>query len=122
MEDQLAASTAGVDLLVQRLEPDPTRLQITDRGDQVPQGAPEAVQSPHNELVLGAEHPQTLLELRTVCPSPRHLLDEDFLALRLPQGIHLQVGRLILRRYPRVANAQRKHPYLNIDYPDYHSS
>jgi hypothetical protein len=55
VEDQLAATRGGVDLLLQGPEPHVTLRERCDGFDQVAQGAAQAVKSPDDEGVTGAE-------------------------------------------------------------------
>ena len=55
MEDELAARGGGVDRLLQAAEPDASVGQAGDGVDQMPQGAAEAVELPHDQGVAGAQ-------------------------------------------------------------------
>ena len=57
-----AAGGSGVDRLLQAAEPDATLGQPGDRVDQMPEGAAEAVELPHDQGVAGAQLVQELGE------------------------------------------------------------
>jgi hypothetical protein len=52
VENQLTSRCGGVDLLGQRPKADPPLLKRGDRGDQVLEGAPQAVKAPNDDGIV----------------------------------------------------------------------
>src|SRR5687768_336418 len=67
VEDKLAATRGGVDLLLQRPEPHAPLTKPCNGCDQVRQGAAEPVQPPHHQGVPRAKVGEGATEARPVC-------------------------------------------------------
>ena len=86
VEVQLAAARRGVDLLLQRPEPDARPLQLPDGLDEMGQGAGKPIQPPDDQSVLGTKleesRPVTVTEPETV-----HLAKERGLRAEILQRV-----------------------------------
>jgi hypothetical protein len=81
----------GVDALVEHQQVDAPGLKLVGKSDQMLERAPEAVQLGDDQLVALPGHEQGLVQLRP----PGQLVDEDFVAARVPEGVSLGVGVLV---------------------------
>src|SRR5215213_5618037 len=80
MEDELAARSGGVDRLLEAPEPNPTLGHAGDGVDEMPEGAAEAVQLPHDQGVTGPKLVQQPLEGGAIGASPAGGLDKHSVA------------------------------------------
>lgn len=96
MEDELPAAGRRVDRLLETAEADPLRLQVGDRLDQVPQRASEAIQTPDDESIAGAQVTERLIEARPVGFGAAGFVLVDHPAAGRPEGVELEFQILVL--------------------------
>ena len=98
--------------IVEALEPDPTLQQHAGQLNQVPQGAPEAVELPDHQDIARAQLTEHGLQHRALDADPaRHLL-VDLPTAGAAQGIDLQVQALVFGADTGIADV---HPPLLTD-------
>jgi hypothetical protein len=95
VEDQLPGRGGGVDALGEAAEADPSSLKITDRVDEVAEGASEPVQLPDDEGVAGSQLVQDASELDALVDGSAGVVDEESVTPRRPEGVELEVGVLV---------------------------
>jgi hypothetical protein len=95
MEDELAARRGGVDRFLQAAEPNPMLGKAGDGVDQMPQGAAEAIQFPHDQGVTRPQLVQDLGESGSVGAGAAGSLGEHPIAAGLLQGVDLELGVLV---------------------------
>ena len=105
MEHQHAAWRGGVDALGQRHQPDAAFLELLGRRDQLLQRPGEPVELPHDQHVALAQHVvEHAREFGPVRLRAGRLLGVDLLAAGTPKRVELQLGRLVGRADPGVAD------------------
>ena len=65
MEDEPTSRRGGVDTLGQGLKPGPGLADAVNHDDELPEGAPEAIQFPDGQHVTGSKGGQSRSEART---------------------------------------------------------
>ena len=88
---------------------DPLGAERFRAGDQVLERAPQSIQSPNDERVIGAEMIQSAAEVRPLSCSARMVL-EDALATSFPECIALEVEGLVVGGDARVTDQHGRCP------------
>jgi len=60
MEDELPATGRGVNILLEALEPDTSRIQVIDQLDELFEGPAQTIETPDDEGVSGPEVAESL--------------------------------------------------------------
>ena len=92
----------GVNRFRQRPESHPSRFQIVQEADQIPQRPPQPVQLPDRERIAFRQGLEALGQLRPLDVRPRGFVSKDAVAPRLLQGGNLQIGVLVFRGDPCI--------------------
>jgi hypothetical protein len=95
VEDELAARSGGVDLLLEAAEPDFAVGQAGDGVDQVPQGPAEAVEFPDDQGVAGSQLVEHLGEGGAVGAGAAGRLGEHPVAAGGREGVDLKLRVLV---------------------------
>jgi hypothetical protein len=99
--DELAARRGGVDLLGQGSEPDPAVRQVGEGLDQVLERAAQPVEAPHHQRVAGAQVGKHVPEDDAIGLGAAGRLGEDLAAVRLREGVDLEVEGLFAGGHAR---------------------
>jgi len=94
VEDQLAATGGGVDLLGQTLEADPSLVELGHRLDEILERTPQSVEPPDDEDVALPDIVERLLQAEPLGAGAAGGVGEDLLATRRREGVLLQVEDL----------------------------
>lgn len=96
VEEEAAATGAGVDGICQAFELDVLPLELGHQVDQVLDAAAQAIEFPNDQGVAGAENFQSSSQARPVATAAAELVLVDLFATRLFEGLSLEVQVLIL--------------------------
>jgi hypothetical protein len=108
MKDQPAAGRRCVEVLGQRHQPNLPVLQILGRGDELLEGACQAIELPHDEGVAPAQHIiEDAFQLRPVSAVAGRLFAKNLLAAGRGQCLELKLRRLIEGRDAGVTDTHR---------------
>jgi hypothetical protein len=94
-EDEFAAGGSGLGGLLEAAEADAAVGQAGDGVDQMPQGAAEALQSPDDQGVAGAELVKKLAVGGAVAAGAAGSLGERPVAADALEGVDLELGLLV---------------------------
>lgn len=88
VEDEPTPRRGGVDTLGERLKPGPGFADAVDHDDELPEGAPEAIQFPDGQHIPRPEDGQSGGEARTggVCPGNSPILKDPLAPGSLKRG------------------------------------
>jgi hypothetical protein len=110
VEHEPSAGRGRVYVLGQAAKADPSLVKHGDRVDQVPQRPAETIKAPNHQRVTRPQMIKATLQLRPRLERARSSVDEHPRAAGACQRVALQIGVLLDRRHPGVADQVTHHP------------
>lgn len=104
MEDQLATTGGGIDLLREALEPDPAAIELGQQVNQGSKGTAQTIESPDNEDIPFPDMLQCSGQSRPMGLGATGRVSKDLITASGLQGIQLEMERLVFGRDTSIAN------------------